>query len=136
MNEIKYFQCITLDLELSDSLHTDVQRCPTPHFSVIHKERQYQLFSYKNVVAFWVCQIWQNKSKSTGCAPHLPYSEHGTGRITGCLHRNSCHSSGPLTAAHYTMRIFFVKFFGSSKGNVRYAANALSNPRLFPWDNR
>lgn len=83
--KLNIFSASLLDLDLSDSLHTDGQMCSTPHLSAIYKEQQYQQFSYKNVVAFWVCQIWLNNSKTIGCAPHLPYSEHGSGGFTGCL---------------------------------------------------
>lgn len=63
------FSALFPGLELSGSLHPHIQGQPTPHLSVTHKEQEKKWgFSCKNVVALWVCRVWQRKSQT----PVLP----------------------------------------------------------------
>lgn len=115
------FSALFPGLELSGSLHPHIQGHPTPHLSVTHKEQEKQGFSCKNVVALWVCWVWQRRVRLL-CFP-------STWQRSGASPRT--HPQGLYPAALCPMGILLV--FGSSKGK---ATNPSSKPRLEVWDSR
>lgn len=128
--KLNIFSASLLDLELSDFLHTDVQRC-SHHICLPYiKNNNINDFQTKKLWLSGCTKFGLTRVRQQAVLPtYLTVSVVQGGSLA--VSRNSQHSEGPLTAAHYTMGIFSVKFFGSSEEKVRCVPNALSTQGCF-----